>query len=288
MYIVGVYYSFDQSMPMHLWDTEEKAAEFIKKDSEQEVKTANEEGSAKVISYQHSDDYSWAKIVYEDGWFMEWTIGTIHDKRTGSLTNLCRQMRTIIFYSHEEVFTERSNKEIHRIVLTDHLTDKQKAIINSCMDVENGFIPRQVGLPEVMIHTFSHGWWKIESYDESMDSTGTAICSSDELVEMFQKAKDKWVDWTKDPMEKAKFLINQYCLREFNSEADFSDLENIAVGCTDDPSVECFVDLKGFKFKRYANGYLRFKEQYASLEEMIYKLLQDLDFETIVAFDDEI
>lgn len=286
MFIVGVYYSFDQEMPMYIWDKEDMATDFIKTDSERETKISNDEGGTKVASYQHSDDYSWAKVEFEDGEFIEWNIGSVQDMRKGALKNLCRQMRSIIFYTHEEMINGRSIKETHRVVLADRLSDQQKELIKGCMKDEQFFIPRQVGLPEVMLTPFSHGWWTIDNIEDTMDTVGTVICTPDELVEMFHKAKGNWVDWTADPMEKAKFLINQYCLQEFEAEADFTNLEKIGVGATDDPCIECFVNLVDYSFTRYVDGYLVYKEQYEDLVEMTNVLLLNLEYESLVFADD--
>ena len=80
MYPVFTYYSFDPNMPLHIFDTEKEAFEFIKTGFENEIVAARENGIPVVFS-QHDANYSWAMIQYEDKDFIEWGIATIHDMR---------------------------------------------------------------------------------------------------------------------------------------------------------------------------------------------------------------
>lgn len=76
MFIVGIYYSFDFEMPMYIFDTEEEAKEFIKKDFEEEMKIQQE--SMFEVRGEHNDGF--AKLYYDDGTFIEWNIGTVKNR----------------------------------------------------------------------------------------------------------------------------------------------------------------------------------------------------------------
>ena len=80
MYIVGIYMSYDSEMPMFIFDTEEKAKEFIKDNYYKEVKIAEQEEN---LMYSHiADDYSWGRIDYiTDEHFTEWNIGSVCEQR---------------------------------------------------------------------------------------------------------------------------------------------------------------------------------------------------------------
>lgn len=82
MYIVGIYMSFDSEMPIHIFDTEEKAKDFIKDCFIREVIVAEQE-EENLKSFQVADDFSWARINYEsdENDFTEWNIGSVYDKR---------------------------------------------------------------------------------------------------------------------------------------------------------------------------------------------------------------
>jgi len=96
---------------------------------------------------------------------------------------------------------------------------------------------------------------------------------------------------TPDLLEEAKKLINEYCLEEFESEADFSDLTKIGLAYTttedEDIPVEAEADLVTFCINRYVNSRLVEQRQYSSLESMIQKELKYLDFNELVDFTDE-
>ena len=92
-------------------------------------------------------------------------------------------------------------------------------------------------------------------------------------------------------LDRAKKLINEYSLREFESEADFSDLEKVGLAYTEtedeDIPVEAEADLINCRINRYANGVLVDCIEYDSLEDMIRSELEYLDFNELVTFTDE-
>jgi hypothetical protein len=89
----------------------------------------------------------------------------------------------------------------------------------------------------------------------------------------------------------AKRLINEYSLREFESEADFTDLEKVGLAYTETEDegipVEAEADLINCRINRYVNGRLVDRIEYDSLEDMIHAELEYMDFNELVSFTDE-
>ena len=89
----------------------------------------------------------------------------------------------------------------------------------------------------------------------------------------------------------AKRLINEYSLREFESEADFTDLEKVGLAYTETEDegipVEAEADLINCRINRYVNGRLVDRIEYDSLEDMIHAELEYMDFNELVSFNDE-
>ena len=75
--------TFDSEMPMYIFDTEEKAKEFIKDNYYKELEIAEQEEN--LMSFNITKDYSWARIDYindEDELdFIEWNIGSIYEQK---------------------------------------------------------------------------------------------------------------------------------------------------------------------------------------------------------------
>ena len=92
-------------------------------------------------------------------------------------------------------------------------------------------------------------------------------------------------------LDHAKRLINEYSLREFESEADFSNLEKVGLAYTETEDegvpVEAEADLINCQINRYVNGTLVDRIEYDSLEDMIRFELEYMDFNELVSFTDE-
>lgn len=92
-------------------------------------------------------------------------------------------------------------------------------------------------------------------------------------------------------LEKAKAAINEYCQREFGQDADYSDLHTVDLAFTTvtdaDVPVQISVDLLEFHLDRYAADVLVERRSYDSLEELISKELEYLDFDALTEFTDE-
>ena len=89
----------------------------------------------------------------------------------------------------------------------------------------------------------------------------------------------------------AKNLIRNFCLEEYDSEPDFSDLSKIGVAYTnatdEEIPIQVNVDLVGYRVERYLGEVLIDERQYESLEELTETELEALDFSELVSVTDE-
>ena len=89
----------------------------------------------------------------------------------------------------------------------------------------------------------------------------------------------------------AKNLIRDFCLEEYDSEPDFSDLSKIGVAYTnatdEDIPIQVNVDLVGYRVERYLGEVLIDERQYESLENLTETELEALDFSELVSVTDE-
>ena len=97
---------------------------------------------------------------------------------------------------------------------------------------------------------------------------------------------------SRDPeLDKAINYINDFCMDEYSSEADLSDLSNIFIAYTTDEDtdmeIQVTADLEQFRMLyAYGNSIVR-TEQYESLEEMNRNVLSVLDFNDLVTLSDD-
>ena len=97
---------------------------------------------------------------------------------------------------------------------------------------------------------------------------------------------------SRDPeLDKAINYINDFCMDEYSSEADLSDLSNIFIAYTTDEDtdieIQVTADLEHFQM-RYAYGDTIVRtEQYESLEEMNRNVLSVLDFNDLVTLSED-
>jgi len=94
------------------------------------------------------------------------------------------------------------------------------------------------------------------------------------------------------PLDKAKWLINDFCEAEYREEADFSDLHNVGLAFTtltdDELPIQVTADLVDFKITHEFDGEVYNTEQYDSIEDMIENGLTGLDFSDLVSVPDEV
>ncbi len=89
----------------------------------------------------------------------------------------------------------------------------------------------------------------------------------------------------------AKNLIRDFCLEEYDSEPDFSDLSKIGVAYTnatdEEIPIQVNVDLVGYRVERYLGEVLIDERQYESLKDLTETELEALDFSELVSVTDE-
>lgn len=94
------------------------------------------------------------------------------------------------------------------------------------------------------------------------------------------------------PLDKAKWLINDFCEAEYREGADFDDLHNVGLAFTtltdDELPIQVTVDLIDFKITHEFDGEVFDTEQFDSIEDMIENGLTDLDFSDLVSVPDEV
>ena len=95
-------------------------------------------------------------------------------------------------------------------------------------------------------------------------------------------------------LERAKELINEYCISRFEYEADFDSLDSIGLAYTtlndeyeEDYEIQINADLINFAIKRYLNNVLINCRKYESLDELIEKELLNLNWDDLVFFSNE-
>lgn len=94
------------------------------------------------------------------------------------------------------------------------------------------------------------------------------------------------------PLDKAKYLINDFCEAEYREGADFSNLHNVGLAFTtltdDDLPIQVTADLIDYKITYEFDGEVYNTEQYDSIEQMIENGLAGLDFSDLVSVPDEV
>lgn len=92
-------------------------------------------------------------------------------------------------------------------------------------------------------------------------------------------------------LEIAKEFINDFCVAEYGSPADFSDLEKVGIAYTtvtdEEIPIQVNVDLVHYRIERYLDGQFLERRQYESLDELIQNELAEMDFDDLVSVSDE-
>ena len=131
-------------------------------------------------------------------------------------------------------------------------------------------------------------WTQVEQYIDLM------IQSDRYLTDKEKEHYTPPVPITVEPdatLTHAKNLIRDFCLEEYDSEPDFSDLSKISVAYTnatdEDIPIQVNVDLVGYRVERYLGEVLIDERQYESLEDLTETELEALDFSELVSVTDE-
>ena len=135
---------------------------------------------------------------------------------------------------------------------------------------------------------FTLSWTQVEKYIDLM------IQSDRYLTDQEKEHYTPPVPITVEPdatLTHAKNLIRDFCLEEYDSEPDFSDLSKIGVAYTnatdEDIPIQVNVDLVGYRVERYLGEVLIDERQYESLEDLTETELEALDFSELVSVTDE-
>ena len=135
---------------------------------------------------------------------------------------------------------------------------------------------------------FTLSWTQVEKYIDLM------IQSDRYLTDKEKEHYTPPVPITVEPdatLTHAKNLIRDFCLEEYDSEPDFSDLSKISVAYTnatdEDIPIQVNVDLVGYRVERYLGEVLIDERQYESLEDLTETELEALDFSELVSVTDE-
>ena len=135
---------------------------------------------------------------------------------------------------------------------------------------------------------FTLSWTQVEKYIDLM------VQSDRYLTDKEKEHYTPPVPITVEPdatLTHAKNLIRDFCLEEYDSEPDFSDLSKIGVAYTnatdEDIPIQVNVDLVGYRVERYLGEVLINERQYESLEDLTETELEALDFSELVSVTDE-
>ncbi len=121
---------------------------------------------------------------------------------------------------------------------------------------------------------------------DDMEAFHESIPGSWEIDEIKELPEDAPVDLLFHDMFLAKTLIRDFCKREYDSEADFSDMQKVPVAYTKNDEgipVEVYVDLINFRSYVTLGGKEIKKTKYDTLDEMIERELEFLDFDSLVS-----
>ena len=135
---------------------------------------------------------------------------------------------------------------------------------------------------------FALSWTQVEKYIDLM------IQSDRYLTDKEKEHYTPPVPITVEPdatLTHAKNLIRDFCLEEYDSEPDFSNLSKIGIAYTnatdEEIPIQINVDLVGYRVERYLGDILVDERQYESLEDLTETELEALDFSELVSVTDE-
>ncbi len=87
-------------------------------------------------------------------------------------------------------------------------------------------------------------------------------------------------------MEKVKKIINDYCIHEYGSEADFSNLKNVPLAYTEDDDgkpIQVSVNLIKRKLTVSIDDKIVCVRKYRTLKEMIKREFECMTFDGLIA-----
>ena len=135
---------------------------------------------------------------------------------------------------------------------------------------------------------FTLSWTQVEKYIDLM------VQSDRYLTDKEKEHYTPPVPITVEPdatLTHAKNLIRDFCLEEYDSEPDFSNLSKVGIAYTnatdEEIPIQVNVDLVGYRVERYLGEVLIDERQYENLEDLTETELEALDFSELVSVTDE-
>lgn len=137
------------------------------------------------------------------------------------------------------------------------------------------------------------GILRLRAYPNADDDDPSVGCAFDEIdraLEMFGYG-DLPCGRLGSVLEDAKWLINNYCQREYGSDADFRYPNKVGVAYTtvtdDELELQVNVNLTNFSIDRFLDGVPLKSRKYQTLGELVRCELEWLDFSDLIDIDDE-
>ena len=211
------------------------------------------------------------------------------------------------YYKTKDILMQKLNNKVQTQTM---LTDLKNLLAETSADLRS-YPLRQAAVQD--LEQYANGEYnlfphidRIEEVREETPEEQLAEMSEDERQELVDKVELS-LDYsenynltdndmalykaiTKERREKqfetAKNLINEFCLEEYGSPADFSNLSKIGIAYTtvtdDELPIQVDVNLENFTVEKYIDNVLVDTEYYYNLSNITEKFLQNLNFDELV------
>ena len=211
------------------------------------------------------------------------------------------------YYKTKDILMQKLNNKVQTQTI---LTDLKNLLAETSADLRS-YPLRQAAVQD--LEQYANGEYnlfphidRIEEVKEETPEEQLAEMSEDERQELVDKVELS-LDYsenynltdndmalyraiTKERREKqfetAKNLINEFCLEEYDSPADFSNLSKIGIAYTtvtdDELPIQVDVNLENFTVEKYIDNVLVDTEYYYNLSNITEKFLQNLNFDELI------
>ena len=211
------------------------------------------------------------------------------------------------YYKTKDILMQKLNNKVQTQTM---LTDLKNLLAETSADLRS-YPLRQAAVQD--LEQYANGEYnlfphidRIEEVKEETPEEQLAEMSEDERQELVDKVELS-LDYsenynltdndmalykaiTKERGEKqfetAKNLINEFCLEEYDSPADFSNLSKIGIAYTtvtdDELPIQVDVNLENFTVEKYIDNVLVDTEYYYNLSNITEKFLQNLNFDELI------
>ena len=211
------------------------------------------------------------------------------------------------YYKTKDILMQKLNNKVQTQTM---LTDLKNLLAETSADLRS-YPLRQAAVQD--LEQYANGEYnlfphidRIEEVKEETPEEQLAEMSEDERQELVDKVELS-LDYsenynltdndmalykaiTKERREKqfetAKNLINEFCLEEYGSPADFSNLSKIGIAYTtvtdDELPMQVDVNLENFTVEKYIDNVLVDTEYYYNLSNITEKFLQNLNFDELI------